>query len=573
MKAKPIGFIVAILIASQAAFVYAKAPSMAELLPADSVGYIELADMEVFYYLISELGQSALESLEEEAVPPDIKIKARAILEAFNEIRPVLPKSGSLGIVSIDLQRGQPSLIFTMELSEGLAPLAAAASKLLPAIPDMKVQKTDHGTEVVIPGAPIPPIGVAVKDNVLYAAAGEGLLDRALSGLGSGSLAQTAHFKAINAITAKDAFLSVYLNLDSIQEKLGPALPDIVGRLGLKDVHAAGISMCADEKLYTINVALQYTENAPGIASLLSFPNTKPKGIAYVPEDFSHVNRLSIGPPDQFLGKICDLMKRLGAEADVEQTLARLKENAGIDVQKVLASLGGEITIGVKIPDTLAIPNVVVCLDARDPEYLMGTLKNLLSGERAPATITEMELSGRKVMMVMPKIPVPVTPAFAVDGDVMVLGSSMAVLQKALTAKESGRNIAAKDAFKAATEGLPADSNAALVYTELDELGQLAIAALAMTMGMAPAELKPIIPRAMPYVNRAVQDLGETVHVTYRIPGGLAIQDRRSAPSVVRFLKNGAAVAVKAGVFYVSRQSAAEQTSPAAQETPAKQIQ
>ncbi len=566
-------FIAAILIASQAGFVQAKAPSVAELLPADSMGYIELPRMEVFYYLISELGQSALQSLEEEAVPENVKVWARAVLEAFNELRPALPKSGSLGIVSADPGSGQTSLIFTAELSEGLAPLAAAASKLLPAIPELKVRKTEHGTEVVVPGLPIPPIVVAVKENVLYAAIGEGLLDRAMSGLGSDSLAQTAHFKEITAITAKDALLSAYLNLDAIQEKLRPVLPEMLNALGLKDVHAVGLSICADDKLYSINLALQFTEDAPGIPGLLSVPDTKPKGIAYVPEDFSHVHRVSLGPPDQLLAKIFDLMKRIGMEPNAERSLANLKQNAGIDVQKILASLGGEITIGIKIPESLAVPSIVICLDAKDPGYLTETFKKLLTGERAPATITEMELSGRKVMMVMPKIPVPVSPALVVDGDVMVVGTSTAVLRKALAAKDTGRNITAKDAFKAAVEGLPAENNVALMYTELNDLGQLAITALGMAVGMAPQEVKPMIPRAMPYLNGAVQDLGETVHVTYRIPGGLAIRSRGSAPSLVRLLKNGAALAAKAGVFYMARQAVTPEATPEVQEVPAERIE
>ena len=41
------------------------------------------------------------------------------------------------------------------------------------------------------------------------------------------------------------------------------------------------------------------------------------------------------------------------------------------------------MTIGVKIPETPGIPNILVCLEATDPDYLVETLKGLLSGESA----------------------------------------------------------------------------------------------------------------------------------------------------------------------------------------------
>ncbi len=556
MKSKLIVFVVSVLIAvSLPGFrvVQCKAPSVAEILPPDSLGYVELPDMGVFYYLISEVGQAALESLEEEAdVPGDIKVKARAVLEAFNEVKPLLPKSGSLGIVSIDPQRGQPSLVFVSELSGAIAPLASAAGKLLGAVPEITIKKTEYGAEIVIPHVPVPPIGYAVKDNVLYVAMGEGLLDRTLSMATSNRLSQGARFEEVNAVIGKNAFLSAYLNVDAIREKLMPVLPpqalQIAEMLGVKDIHAAGISLAADEKVVGFNLALQYTEDAPGIPSLLSVPNSSPKGLAYVPEDYSYVGRLSLGPPAQFVRKIQAVLDRAGVQVNMDEIFAQVKQKAGIDVEKVLASLGGEITVGVKLPETIGIPNVVLCVEAKDPEYLLATLKNLLAGESAPASITELELGGRKTMMITPKVPVPVSPALAVDGDMIVIGISSAALQKALAAKASGQNIASKPSFKAAMESFPADKNIALEYIEMQGLGQLMVAGLSMAAAGVPDEAKPLVAKGMVYLNRAVQDLEEGVRVVYRTPNGLAAQDRWGTRSLMQVLKNGAAFAVKAAM-------------------------
>lgn len=532
------------------------APRMAEMLPPDSLGYVELPDMSVFYYLVSDLGQAAIKSLaEEKEVPPEIIMKAEAVLEAFNEITPLLPRSASLGLISVDPQTGQPSFLLRAELSEGLAPLASAATKLLAAAPDIHVMKTEYGTEVVFPHTPLPPIGCAVRDNVLYMAGGEGLLDKTLSGSLGGGLAQTASMREVHAVIGKSPIITGYLHLDAVRETLLPVLPEEGKRwielLGLEHVHAAGLSLSADDQYVGMNVALQYTPDAPGIPGLLSFPNTAPKGIAYVPEDFSYVTRVSLGSPSEMLKKVQALLQAAEMGVDLEKNFDEMKENLGIDVNQLLASLGGEITVGVKVPETLAIPNVVLCIEATDTEYVMNTLKGLL--EMMGVTSTEVEVGGKKIMMVTPAVPIPVTPALAADGDVIVIGVSSAVVQKALAAKETGKNIAAKPEFLAAMAGLPVNSNVALEYIEMENLGQLLVAGLGMFAGRAPAEAQPVIARAMLYANNAVQDLDEAVEVVYRTPNGLAIQSRWSTRSLMQVLRNSAAVLAKAAIVMHAR--------------------
>jgi hypothetical protein len=323
--------------------------------------------------------------------------------------------------------------------------------------------------------------------------------------------------------------------------------------LGLKHVQAVGLSLSADEKHVGLNLGLQYTEDAPGLASLLSLPNSKPKGMAYMPADFSYAVRLCLGPPDEQLKNVCAILEKAGMGQQIAGSIAHMKENMGIDVEKILASLGGEITIGVKIPETLGIPNVVTCIEARDADYLIGLVKNALSGEGAPATIAEMELGGKKTMMITPKIPVPVMPALTVDEDVIVIGISTPVLQKALAAKESGQNIASKPGFKAAMEGLPAESNLGLMYLDLERFGQLAIAGMSMAMAQVPNEIKPMLAKAMPYVAKASQNLGQATRATYRTPNGLAVQSRIDTPTLMQLLKNGTALAVKGGLYWVAR--------------------
>jgi len=564
MKKRFLVFIVLLVTAvslSHLGVVQAEAPSVAEILPPESLGYAELPNMDVFYYVLSEVGEAVIESLEEEeAAPEDIKVKARAVLEAFNEIKPLLPKSASLGIVSIDPQSGQPSLVLVSELSEAIGPLAAAAGKLLAAAPNVKLRKTEYGTELVVPGR-VPPIGYTVRDNVLYVTTGEGLLDRVLSSRASENLAQTAHFKQVNMVTGDNPFVSAYLNVDAIRKTLLPLAPpqaqQFAELLGLKDIHAAGISVTADEEVVGFNLALRFTEDAPGIASLLSVPNTTPNGIAYVPEDFSYVTRFSIGPPAEFVKKIRALLERAGAGQKIDQGFAELKENAGIDMEKVLASLGGEITIGVKVPEALEIPNVVLCVEAKDPEYLMELVKNL--SQAMSISLSETEEDGRKIMTVTPPMPLPFTPAIAVEKDMIVIGISKAVLQKALSAKEYGRNIASKASFKAAMEGLPADSNIALEYIEMDDLGQLLVAGAGMAAAWAPEDAKPMVAKAIEYLKRAVEDLEEGVEVMYRTPDGLAIQSRLGTRSLMQILKNGAAFGLKAVMLAKHKRVAVEE--------------
>jgi len=541
------------------------APPIAELLPADSLAYAELPNMDVFYYVISEIAQAAIASLEEEqAVPEDIKTKARAVLEVFEEIKPLLPKSASLGVVSIDMRTGQPSLVLVSELSEGLVPFASTAGKLMALAPKAEVTRTEHGIEVDFGGLRPGPIGYAVKDNVLYATMGKGLLDRVLSGRPAESLSNTAHFKEVNAIIGENAIVSAYVNVDAVCKTLLPNLPpharNVAELLGLNGIHAAGLSLRGDEEFVGFNLALQYTENAPGIPSLLSIPNTAPKGIAYLPEDYSYAARLSFGPPGDLMKKIQPTLDRAGIGPKVAQTLAEIKEKHAIDVEKILASLGGEITFGVKIPQTYEIPSVLVCIEAKDPEYIMQTLKDLL--KRASMTFSETEVAGAKSIMVTLPMPVPVSPAIAAAQDMIVIGISKPVLEKALAAKSSGQNIASKPKFKAAMEGLPASSNIALEYIEAEPLGQLVVFGVNIAAARAPAEAKPLIAKAMQYLNNAVRGLGEAVEVAYRTPGGLAVQSRFPTSSVMQILKNGAAFGAKAVMIHIGRREEPPERPP-----------
>ena len=223
-----------------------------------------------------------------------------------------------------------------------------------------------------------------------------------------------------------------------------------------------------------------------------------------------------------------------------------------IQISRILASLGGEITVGMKVPEALAMPNIVACVEARDPEYLMGLLKNLLSAEESPATITETEVSGRKAMLITPKAPVPLSPVIAVDGDVMVIGMSSTALEQALKAKANGQGIANTPSFKEALQGLPAGSNVALEYIQVSDLGPLALAGLGMAAMRAPEEAKPVVDKAMQYAAEAVRDLEAYVEVMYRTPSGLALQSRWGTRSVMQILRNGTAFAAKAAMYFVA---------------------
>ena len=189
-------------------------------------------------------------------------------------------------------------------------------------------------------------------------------------------------------------------------------------------------------------------------------------------------------------------------------------------------------------------------MEARDPEYLVGLLKNFLSAEGAPATIMETEVGGKRAMLISPKVPVPVSPVIAVDDGVIVIGMSSNSLEKALAAKASGQNIANKPSFREAMQGLPASSNVGLEYIEVSDLGQLALAGLGMAAMRAPAEAKPMVNKAMQYASGAVQDLEEYVEVVYRTPSGLAAQSRWGTRSVMQILRNGAAFAAKAAMYW-----------------------
>jgi hypothetical protein len=259
------------------------------------------------------------------------------------------------------------------------------------------------------------------------------------------------------------------------------------------------------------------------------------------------MSRFSLGPPDELFTKIRAFLEKAGAGDDIAQALAEIKENAGIDVEKVLASLGGEITLGAKVPETLTIPGIVGCIEAKDPEYLVTILRNLLGGEESPVTITETEIAGKKAMLISPKGESPVTPALAVDGDMLVIGISQTALEQALAAKANGQSIASKARFSEAMRGLPASSNVALEYIEMDDLGRLVIKLLEKDMANenTPEDMKPFAERTMEHARRALTDLEDGVEVVYRTPNGLVVRGRWGTRSVMQLLTNGAAFGTK----------------------------
>jgi hypothetical protein len=159
--------------------------------------------------------------------------------------------------------------------------------------------------------------------------------------------------------------------------------------------------------------------------------------------------------------------------------LGRAEEFIGLDIREdILRPFGEEMALYAALPESGGlIPDIVFLTRLRDParfqssmEHLIAKLRMVLEDRpRLAAEHRKMEYMGRTIhyLHVSHKWgdPIPVTPAFIVEGDLMAMALVPSVLKDFVARAEGARSLFDRPDFKRVMKGLP-DGLASVEYVD-----------------------------------------------------------------------------------------------------------
>lgn len=256
--------------------------------------------------------------------------------------------------------------------------------------------------------------------------------------------------------------------MEEVRQVVGIA-KTVAGRLGLHLIGDMGISSRKmEDNLFRARSFMGRKEGAD--TGLIWIPPTGPEasawpGLDLVPKD----SLLAWGGrprPEWFLDQAILLMKDTPAEGMLEQALTQAKEDAGLDIRELIASIGDEMVLSVALDPSMMIPldppvgpvpspGIGIALKLKStalPDLILSRLK------AADAPVQEISLSNQAVKgILIPKMSPVVLPCWTVTEDHWwLLASQTAVLQRMLDAKEGkAPTLKDHDEFKSYGKYLP----------------------------------------------------------------------------------------------------------------------
>jgi len=309
-------------------------------------------------------------------------------------------------------------------------------------------------------------------------------------------LANNARFKeVIGRLEGEKQIARLYVNISLLSEKLldklAPGMSEKATAAGLKSIKAVGYGVRFEgggikEVFYISSPKIERR----GFAKLLNWPAGKKDLLEMVPAEavsFSHANIDFVSLWDGLLDTIRLLDE--GTYNQIQTALASAEKRTKVNIKEdLLASLGNEIVSYVVAPpeeEPTRSPSTVFMLSLKDKAKAARSIEILLSsvipgaaipiaveGKALPATrdrywaITQHRNHSIKVLTSRTK-ELPITPAYSVVGDVMILCPDTESVRVALNfIDEKGPSILEDSDYKRVAAGLSADS-ATVSYFDL----------------------------------------------------------------------------------------------------------
>jgi len=303
---------------------------------------------------------------------------------------------------------------------------------------------------------------------------------------GNSGFVSTPFHDRIAQVYSQGAGLVVAANLERIVEQTkaerskGPdaeKTENALNKLGILSVKYFVLDQKDTNGKTHTQAALSFNDATRGIPSWLAAPG--PMGsLDYISPDANVVAGFVVKNPaslvDDLLGVLETVSPELRKNLDKQQSLH------GLDIRNdIAAPLGGEFAFAIDGP-ILPTPSWKMVFEVNDPQHLQQTLERVVTEVNKQAAlfgktglVWDKAESGERIFYTLKSPDFGLMEVnYVYSNGYMIVGPSRALIERALSARESGTSLLHSSKF---TAGLPADGNAnfsAVFYHNLAPLVQ-----------------------------------------------------------------------------------------------------
>jgi hypothetical protein len=271
--------------------------------------------------------------------------------------------------------------------------------------------------------------------------------------------------------------------------------------------------------------SLSFNDAQRGIPSWLAAPG--PMGsLEYISPDANVVAGFVVKNPVALVDDLLGVLETVSP--DLRKNLDKQQTDHGLDIRNdIAAPLGGEFAFAIDGP-ILPTPSWKLVFEVNDPAHLQQTLERVVNEVNKQAAYfgksglswEKADISGRTYYTLRSADFGLVEVNYTYANGYLIVGPSRALVQRALTTRESGQSLLRSAKF---TAGLPADGNAnfsAVFYHNIAGLVPAGLASTADKLPSGPQQAVKAIASDMPPTLAYAYAQGDSITFAANTEGG-----------------------------------------------------
>jgi FecR protein/Protein of unknown function (DUF3352) len=359
-------------------------------------------------------------------------------------------------------------------------------------------------------------------------------LATAMSNGGLSSFTATPFHNRIAQVYQEGAGLVVAANLEKVVEQTksertkGPNAEkreSALNQLGILSVKYFVLDQKDTNGKTHTQASLSFNDAQRGIPSWLAAPG--PMGsLEYISPDANVVAGFVVKNPVALVDDLLGVLETVSP--DLRKNLDKQQTDHGLDIRNdIAAPLGGEFAFAIDGP-ILPTPSWKLVFEVNDPVHLQQTLERVVNEVNKQAAYfgksglswEKADISGRTYYTLRSADFGLVEVNYTYANGYLIVGPSRALVQRALTSRESGQSLLRSAKF---TAGLPADGNAnfsAVFYHNIAGLVPAGLASTADKLPSGPQQAVKAIASDMPPTLAYAYAQGDSITFAANTEGG-----------------------------------------------------
>lgn len=263
---------------------------------------------------------------------------------------------------------------------------------------------------------------------------------------------------------------------DSVEfQRTFSKIPGFLQRNGFYAMQGFGVSVVPrDDGLNSVKVFLARDRAAAGSPLWMGLVGGQPRNMTcagFIPSD-AVLAHTCTGEPAQlwklFRSGIAEFASPKGS-ADFDRTLSNLSTNMGVNIDKVIESVGGEGFFSLQLSRTNTIqlggpsavipsPSILICMAVKD-DTLLKAIEQPLSRVMMPIVKSKSDSVVISTIAIPMPLPVPFQPSYAICSNFFLLGTTPGVVSDAIRSFKANSGLVSTPEYKKAFAGLPTSNN------------------------------------------------------------------------------------------------------------------